>query len=155
MRLFAALVSGLVFAHAVPAPAEGPSPTHDVRRCLRGDFGLGGMDPVSYHGGAPTPGRDAYTVDHAGIGYRFANAANREAFIANPERYLPRYAGWCAMAMALGSYTCPDYDNFQIEDGELVLFETTVFTNGRSLWNRDPKGNRERADAHYREGRRP
>ena len=121
----------------------------DARRCLTSPHGLGGFDAVSYRSGAPRRGDPALSVEHEGVEYLFVNESNRATFAANPERYLPRYGGWCAMSLALGSFTCPDYENFQIEDGELLLFETTVFTNGLTLWNQDPAANRLRADAHY------
>ena len=60
-----------------------------------------------------------------------------------------RYGGWCAMSLALGSFICPDYENYQFQEGHLYLFETTVFTNGRTLWNQDPDGNRGLADRNY------
>ena len=124
--------------------------SHDARRCLSSEYGLRGYDPISYHTGTPQRGDPAYFFDHDRVRYVFTDAANRDRFAAEPERYLPRYGGWCAMSLALGSFTCPDYDNFQIEDEQLYLFETTVFTNGRTLWNQDPGDNRARADRHYR-----
>ena len=53
------------------------------------------------------------------------------------------------MSLALGSFTCPDYENFKVEDGKLLLFETTVFTNGRTLWDQDPSENRAKADRNF------
>ena len=47
----------------------------------------------------------------------------------------------------MGRLACPDYTNFKIENGDLLLFELAGFTNGRTLWNSDPSGFRERADA--------
>ena len=40
----------------------------------------------------------------------------------------------------MGRLACPDYTNFKIEDGRLLLFELTGFTNGRTVWNSDPAG---------------
>ena len=130
-------------------------PPADARRCLTSSHGLGGFDPVSYQAGAPQRGSAELFLEHEQVRYLFATEANRDSFAAQPERYLPRYGGWCAMSLALGSFTCPDYENFQIEDGELLLFETTVHTNGRTLWNQDAAGNRVRADRHYAEKRAP
>ena len=80
---------------------------------------------------------------------RFASAEHMKAFQADPQRYLPKYGGWCATAVARNSLRCPDYDNYSIVDGELLIFETTVLTNGRYVWMRDPEGNKERADLNY------
>ena len=122
----------------------------DPHRCLTGEFGLGGFDPVSYRSGAPQRGRAEYAAEHEGFRYAFVDAVNLAAFRADPDAYLSRYGGWCAMSLARGSFTCPDYENFQIEDDSLLLFETTVFTNGRTLWNVDRSGNRARAERNYR-----
>jgi hypothetical protein len=39
---------------------------------------------------------------HGGVTYRFASAANRAAFLAEPGTYLPQYGGYCAYGMARG-----------------------------------------------------
>lgn len=121
----------------------------DIQRCLKGGPGLGGFDPVSYRTNLPELGSSEFAHSHRGVTYHFASEANRDHFAADPSPYLPRYGGWCAMSLALGSFSCPDYSNFKLEDGQLFLFETTVFTNGRILWDRDPAGNRARADGHW------
>ena len=53
------------------------------------------------------------------------------------------------MSLALGGYTCPNYTNFKLQKGQLYLFEKTMFTNGRVLWDANPSGNRERADQNW------
>ena len=119
--------------------------------CTPGGVAVGGYDLLSYRSeGGPIIGEEAITAEHDGLTYRFVSKDNRDAFVENPQRYLPRYGGWCAVTLALGSLNCPDYTNFQIEDGELLLFETTGFTNGRVLWNTDAPGFRSKADDNYR-----
>src|SRR5215213_3303476 len=64
---------------------------------------LDGYDPVSYFlGGAPQPGRPEYELVWSGVAWRFASAANREAFRRNPETYAPRFGGYDAEAVAQG-----------------------------------------------------
>ena len=77
------------------------------------------------------------------------NQPNLDTFRADPERYLPDYAGFCAITLALGRITCPEYSNFKIEDDRLLLFEITGFTNGRTLWNTNPEDFRSKADANF------
>ena len=124
----------------------------DAQRCRVDGHALGGFDPVSYHAGEPLRGAAGLAAEHDGVTYVFATAENRDRFVAEPERFVPRYAGWCAMSLALGAFVCPDYENYQIEGGELLLFETTVFTNGRTLWNQDPERHRADADRNFRAG---
>ena len=82
--------------------------------------------------------------------YLFETEANRQAFLDDPTRFLPAYSGWCAVTLALGRLTCPDYTNFKIEDDRLLLFELTGFTNGQTLWNSDPGRYRQQADGNYK-----
>ncbi len=78
--------------------------------------------------------------------YRFVPPLDARFWPAVLQLYLPRYQGWCAATLSMGRLACPDYTNFKIEDGQLLLFELVGFTNGRSLWNSDPIGFRARAD---------
>ncbi len=122
----------------------------DHRACSPDGVAVGGYDVVSYRAeGGPLLGEKGLAAKHAGLTYLFVSAANRDAFTADPDRFLPSYGGWCAVTLALGRLTCPDYTNFQIENDELLLFETTGFTNGRVLWNTDAPGYRDKADDNY------
>jgi len=122
----------------------------DVAMCSPDGLGVGGYDLVSYRqAGGPREGKAEFSVELDGKSYRFADRQNLERFNADPGRYLPAYAGFCAITLALGRVTCPDYRNFKIEDDRLLLFEVTGFTNGRTLWNSDPIGYRQRADRNY------
>ena len=135
------LTAGWLLAALCAAPATAQ------HQCSPEGIGVGGFDLVSYHqAGGPLPGQPEFEVLRDGLRYRFANAENLARFRAAPEDYLPRYRGWCAATLSMGRLTCPDYTNFKIEDGELLLFELAGFTNGRTLWNSDPLGFRERAD---------
>lgn len=116
-------------------------------RCSPEGIALGGYDLISYRqSGGPIAGSDKYRANHGGLSYLFASAKNLSMFTAAPADYLPRYSGWCATSLAMGQLVCPDYTNFKLEDGELLLFELAGFTNGRTLWNTDPAGFRLRAD---------
>ena len=122
-----------------------------VHGCATDGIAVGGYDLVSYHqDGGPVPGSIDQAEELGGLRYLFSTAANRDLFRADPERYLPTYQGWCAATLAMGRLACPDYTNFKIEKGRLLLFELAGFTNGRSLWNSDPAGFRERADANFK-----
>ena len=63
---------------------------------------LYGFDPVSYFVGGPKPGLAEYEVIWSGVAWRFASAANREAFLRDPEVYAPRFGGYDATAVAQG-----------------------------------------------------
>lgn len=133
-----------IFLAMLLIAASAQARTHE---CAPDGVGLGGYDPVSYlDPGGPVRGAREFEATHAGLRYRFSSPENRDRFLAGPVEFLPRYNGFCAATLAVGRLVCPDYTNFKIEDGDLLLFELTGFTNGRTLWNSDPAGYRARAD---------
>lgn len=118
--------------------------------CQPDGVAIGGYDLVSYRQeNGPTMGSEAYQTDHNGLQYWFIDEANRTAFLDNPDRFKPAYDGFCAITLALGRVTCPQYENFKIENDRLLLFEVTGFTNGRTLWNSDPEDFRGKADKNF------
>lgn len=134
-------------------------PTGDISEVTDSDPGIcapdgiavGGYDLLTYHGpDGPKPGNREFAEEYDGLTYLFVSDSNRQRFRDAPKRHLPRYDGWCAITLALGRLTCPDYQNFQIEDGDLLLFEVTGFTNGKVLWNTDAPGYRIQADDNFK-----
>ena len=85
---------------------------------------IGGYDVVSYHTtNAATKGMKAYSLKHQGDTYYFASAANKKAFRASPKKYLPKYSGYCAFAVAkMNKKVPPNPETFKIHNGELLLF---------------------------------
>jgi hypothetical protein len=119
----------------------------EKKHCAPDGVAVGGFDLVSYHEvDGPRAGLVEHSVTHAGLTYRFINAGNKDQFLQVPEKFLPVYQGWCAATLAMGRLACPDYTNFKLENGGLLLFELAGFTNGRTIWNSDPVGFRQRAD---------
>lgn len=105
-----------------------------------GDVAVGGYDPVSYFaegGGTPRPGDPSLTAEHEGRRYRFASAANRERFVADPARYEPAYGGWCAYAVAHGYKFEVDPESYMIEDGRLLLFYRGMLGDARTEFEKE------------------
>jgi YHS domain-containing protein len=121
---------------------------------LEKGLALEGYDPVAYFpegGGEPTEGRKDLTATHRGVTYRFASEANRERFLAGPERFEPAYGGWCAYAMAGGDQVDVDTESFLIEGGRLLVFYKGFFNNTRKKWLEEGSDKlRPRADAGWR-----
>ena len=83
---------------------------------------IGGYDPVAYFTvGEAVEGDQAITVEHEGATYRFSSTEHRDLFVAAPDQYLPEYGGWCAYAMASGSFARVDPEAWIIHDGRLFL----------------------------------
>lgn len=96
---------------------------------------INGYDPVAYiTQKKPVSGKDAYSYRWKGVTWRFASAANRDAFKANPSKYAPQFGGYCAYAVSNG-YTAPtDPTAWSVVDGKLYLnFSVGV----RQRWNQN------------------
>jgi hypothetical protein len=97
-----------------------------------------GYDPVAYHReGRATPGSAAITHAWGGVDWRFASTANRDLFAADPERYAPRFGGYCAYGTAKGYKVSTDPDAFAIIDGRLYLNYNAAV---QDTWNQDRPG---------------
>ncbi len=99
---------------------------------------LTGYDPVSYFSGRkPVKGKTSFTTSHRGLTYRFANAGNRDAFKANPNRYAPQYDGYCAYGVSQGYKVGVDPLAYKVVNGKLyVNYSRSV----QRTWSRNVPG---------------
>lgn len=67
------------------------------------------------------PGTTGFTAQHEGATYRFATAEHRDAFQADPVRYLPQFGGFCAYGVASNYKVKVDPEAWRIVDGKLFL----------------------------------
>ena len=83
---------------------------------------LGGYDSVAYFTeGKAVEGDQALTHQWRGATWRFASAANRDLFIAAPEKYAPQYGGYCSWAVSHGHTASGDPKAWKIVGGKLYL----------------------------------
>lgn len=110
-----------------------------------------GYDPVAYFtAGKAEKGKSAFSSSYHGVNYHFANAADLSSFQANPEKFEPRYGGWCAYAMGHdGSKVEVDPETFKIINGKLFLFYNRFFNNTLKTWNQDESKLHTQADANW------
>ena len=108
---------------------------------------LQGYDPVAYfteH--KPARGEPEFTASHEGAIYRFASAANRDAFLAAPAKYAPQYGGYCAYGVAEGYKASIEPDAWSVVDGKLYLnYSQSV----RRRWSSDVPGYVRKGDANW------
>jgi YHS domain-containing protein len=83
---------------------------------------LNGYDPTTYRAGAPKAGATSSETTFQGVRYRFATAAAKAKFDANPTPYEPSYGGWCAWAMSQGKKVRVDPHSYVQDDRGLFLF---------------------------------
>ena len=93
---------------------------------------LKGYDPVSYFSDSgPVQGSDEFTFEWADAEWRFATEDHREQFAANPERYAPRFGGFCSFAVSKGFTADISPDAWYIADQRLYVFADQ---NVRDQW---------------------
>lgn len=117
-----------VLARPAALPAglpELPSLGETMQRNLRSGLALNGFDPVAYRlEGRATPGWARYELVHDGAVWRFASAANREAFRDAPAVYEPAFAGFDPTGVAEGLAVDTDPRQFAVVGARLFLFRT-------------------------------
>jgi hypothetical protein len=89
---------------------------------------LKGHDPVAYFtDGKPVKGSPDISFEWDEGLYHFANAKNRDLFKADPDRYAPRFAGYCTGSMARGVRAEGNPEAWIIADGKLYVFGGVKF----------------------------
>jgi YHS domain-containing protein len=113
----------------------------DARVMLRGN------DAVAYFTqGKPVKGEPAIKSTYDGDVYRFASEANKRAFDADPKRYAPAYAGFCASGAPYALKANIGADVFAIHDGRLYLFGSE---RSKANWLMDAAQNVKAGDAYW------
>lgn len=109
--------------------------------------GVQGYDLVSYHqSGEPQKGNGNNVASHGGVTYVFANEANKKAFEANPEKYLPAYGGYCAYGVAVGKKFVGDPLVYKVVGGKLYL---NLDQKVAGIWEQDIPGNITKAETQW------
>ena len=76
-------------------------------------------DVVSYFSGTLTKGREYMKSEVLGVVYYFSSEQNKTFFDKNPKRYIPKYGGWCAYAMAKGEQVEVNTEAYLIKNDSL------------------------------------
>ncbi|MEO9483444.1 MAG: YHS domain-containing (seleno)protein [Ekhidna sp.] len=144
----------LIMAAIVASCSSGSDAPKDEVFNVEG-VALDGYDPVAYfEQGEAKKGVEDESVNHQGLVYYFSSTKNRLLFQENAEKYLPEYGGWCAYAVAETSTKMqPDPTQWQIQDGELMLFTSSWMTkltgSLKDEWNEDPESYETKADNNW------
>jgi YHS domain-containing protein len=88
----------------------------------RDGVAIDGYDPVAYFvEGRARRGSSEFPMSWGGATWHFAEAENRDAFAADPARYVPAYGGYCAWAASRRKIAPVDPRAWHIENGRLFL----------------------------------
>ena len=135
-----ALLAFSLIAACAPnrACAQGKINTNDSA------YALGGYDVVAYFtDGKPVRGAPAISQTYRGAHWLFASPAHRDLFLKMPEKYLPRYDGYCAYGVSNGNLVKIDPQAFTIRNGVLYLNYSLPI---RTEWLRDVDARIRKAD---------
>jgi YHS domain-containing protein len=119
MKRFTSLQACVVAAAALSCPAvfaqsSAPEP---LRVALKG------YDPVAYFTqGKPMKGSPAIAYDFDEARYYFSSPKHRDLFAGDPDRYAPRFGGYCTGSMSRGVKNEGDPEIWIIEEGRLYVF---------------------------------
>ena len=108
-----------------------------------------GADVVAYFeleaGDSAVIGDDRFAHKWNGATWLFADAANRDAFAANPQKFAPAFGGYCAWAMARNKLATID-PNLWYVDNETLYLNYNEKTQKEWLANRVEFINKARAN---------
>lgn len=110
-----ALALGGVATHAVAS--------EKIRPIFSTEAGaIRGYDPVAYFTlNKPVKGSAQFSTEWQGATWHFSSGANRDAFVAEPEKYAPQYGGYCAYGVAQGYTPETDPAAFKVLNNKLYL----------------------------------
>jgi hypothetical protein len=134
--------SALLAISATVSVAPHPLPGQETPLAIKG------YDPVAYFTvGKPARGRPDIAYQWDELRYLFSSAEHRDLFKADPVRYAPQFANFCAMALTKGLLDEADPENWLISDGKLYIFAKAA-PMGPALFQQDLSGNIARANQH-------
>ena len=113
------------------------------------DTAIKGYDPVAYFvAGKAMKGSESFTYQWHDLTWHFQSSEHRDMFAAAPEKFAPRYDGYCAWAMTEKRKAITDPEVWKIVDGKLYL---NCSLAAYEKWRRDIPGNIAKADANWLE----
>lgn len=153
LRILYALAASAAISGCAPmftqSPGEGLSPVNAVSEGEDKHLMLFGHDVVSYFTEKThRPGNPAIKSVYKGVTFRFSKPEHKALFDAAPEKYLPRFGGYCTNGIVYGIPWGGDADVWEIIDGKLHIFGGR---GSRDAFNLDPRRNLALAEKYWAE----
>ena len=99
-----------------------------------------------FHGEKTVKGKKDFSRKWKGATWYFSSAQNRDLFRDNPEKYAPKYGGYCAYAVSQGYTASIVPEAWRIVDGKLYL----NYSKGvQQTWEQDIPGYIKLADKNW------
>ncbi len=130
------------------------NPSLKTNYLLTDGFVASGYDVVSYFSHKPEPGNNAFITEYERVKFKFSSAENLQIFKSNPQKYIPKYGGWCAYAISLnGSKVTVDPKNYRIYNNELFLFYKRNRSDTLQDWLKNEKELYQKAEINWRKNK--
>ena len=111
------------------------------------NIAIDGYDSVAYFTQRqPIEGSKQFSHVWQDAKWQFSSAKHRDMFADNPERYAPRYGGFCVMAMASGLVYKVNPKEFRIIKGKLYLNYSKKYSD---QFDEDPDTAIDKADQNW------
>ena len=103
--------------------------------------------PVAYAAmGKAVKGDAKYTSTYQGKKYYLLNADAKKMFDADPEKYIPKYDGLCATAVAMGQKMESNPELFSVHEEATYLFSSK---EAKQAFDKDPEATISMADKQF------
>jgi YHS domain-containing protein len=117
----AAVGTGIAAVPEVHAAGQERTFEYPVSRTQE-NVGIGGYDLVAYfEDKSATKGQAQYAVKYGDTIYYFSSEENRQMFIQNPAKYLPRFGGFCPVNLRQGQAEKGAPQHFLVHEGRLYI----------------------------------
>jgi YHS domain-containing protein len=110
---------------------------------------LKGHDPVSVYEGMASIGNENITATYEEAIYQFKSSENKKLFDKSPEKYAPKYGGYCSIAISEGVLVEANPHSALIQNGALHVFYKDEKEDTQDEWNENPIDNKKSAEAEW------
>lgn len=140
-------LSVVLLAMAAVGSANEATSTSNGLTAAGGPLAIHGFDAVSYFSGSePQRGLAEFSTLWNDAVYRFASKKNLRLFIKNPQKYAPRFGGFCAYGVSVGKKFDGDPEVFRIVDDRLYF---NLNPEIKTTWEKDLARNIEKAEGQW------
>ena len=84
----------------------------------------------------PVKGSSRFASQQNGVTYFFASAQAKQLFDASPNKYIPKFGGYCAVAASFNKIETVQIDLFDVYEGKLYFNRNA---KAQKIWNKNKK----------------
>jgi YHS domain-containing protein len=118
MRIFLILILGIGITFPIFGNGKNDS---EINMTSKG-VAIKGYDTVAYFlSNKPVKGDPQYSYSFKGALWYFSSLENKELFQTAPDKYIPKYGGYCAWAVAQNKLADINPKEWNIHEGNFIL----------------------------------